>query len=547
MAVTGNGELPRGVKILHDPVRNKGTAFTEAEREALGLKGLLPARIHSMAEQEQRVLGNVRRKCSDLERYLFLVALQDRNETLFYRVVINHIEEAMPLIYTPTVGKACEEFGHIYRRPRGLYISLHDRGNIAEILGNWPHKDVRVIVVTDGERILGLGDLGANGMGIPIGKLSLYTACAGITPHHCLPVMLDVGTNNERLLDDDLYNGLEQRRERGAEYDELVQEFIAAVQHAFPGVLIQLEDFGNSNAFRLLAQYRDQACLFDDDIQGTGAVALSGVLSALRITGGKLEDQRILFHGAGQAGIGIGNTVVAALVADGVDEARARQCCWYFDTRGLLVGSRDDIPPHKAPFAHEGAAVDDLQQAVEQLRPTALIGVGGQPGVFTRDILRSMAEFNQRPIVFALSNPTSKAECSAEVAYAETGGRALFASGSPFAELDYNNRRYVPGQGNNAYIFPGVGLGVVVSGSRRVTDEMFLAAARCLADQVGEPDLELGRLYPSLSSIREVSALIAAEVASIAWDRDLATKDRPTDVLAAVRETMYAPRYPHYA
>ena len=359
--------------------------------------------------------------------------------------------------------------------------------------------------------------------------------------------MLDVGTNNESLLDDDLYNGLEQRRERGAEYDELVQEFIEAVQLAFPGVLTQLEDFGNSNAFRLLAQYRDQACLFDDDIQGTGAVALSGLLSALRITGGKLEDQRILFHGAGQAGIGIGNTVVAALVAEGVDEERARQCCWYFDTRGLLVSARNDIPQHKAPFAHAHAVVEDLQQAVEQLQPTALLGCGGQPGVFTPDILRSMAEFNERPIVFALSNPTSKAECSAQAAYAETGGRALFASGSPFAAVDYNNRHYVPGQGNNAYIFPGVGLGVVASGSRRVTDEMFLAAARCLADQVSESDLELGRLYPPLSSIRQVSALIAAEVASIAWNSDLAARDRPDDILAAVHEAMYEPRYPHYA
>lgn len=539
--------LPHGVKILHDPVRNKGTAFTEAERHALGLTGLLPARIHSITEQEQRVLGNIRSKANDLERYLFLIALQDRNETLFYRVVMNHIEEIMPLIYTPTVGKACEEFGHIYRRPRGLYISIHDLGHIADILGNWPHREVRVIVVTDGERILGLGDLGANGMGIPVGKLSLYTACAGIAPHHCLPVMLDVGTNNESLLNDELYNGLEQQRVRGPDYDALVEEFILAVQRQFPGVLTQLEDFGNSNAFRLLAQYREQACLFDDDIQGTGAVALSGLLSAMRITGGKLEDQRFLFYGAGQAGIGIGNTVVAELTARGVDLQQARQCCWYMDTQGLLIKGRPDIPPQKLPFAHDHEPINDLQSAVDQLRPTGLIGCAGQGGVFTESILQRMAQVNERPIVFALSNPTANAECSAEQAYHWTDGRALFVSGSPFAAVDYNNQHFVPGQGNNAYIFPGLGLGVVASKSRRVTDEMFLVAARRLAAEVTAEDLELGRLYPPLSRIRDVSALIAADVAGIAWDNGLAGRDRPDDILADIRNGMYQSIYPHYA
>jgi malate dehydrogenase (oxaloacetate-decarboxylating)(NADP+) len=537
----------RGVKILHDPVCNKGTAFTEAERQELGLAGLLPPRIHSMTEQEQRVLSNVRGKPNDLERYLFLISLQDRNETLFYRVVMNHIEEAMPLIYTPTVGKACQEFGHIYRRSRGLYISIHDRGRVTDILHNWPHRGVRVIVVTDGERILGLGDLGANGMGIPVGKLSLYTACGGIAPQDCLPVTIDVGTNNEPLLNDELYNGLEQRRVRGVAYDDLIEEFIEAVQAQFPGVLIQLEDFGNGNAFRLLAHYRDRACVFDDDIQGTGAVGLSGLLSALRITGEALADQRLLFYGAGQASIGIANTVVAALLEQGVTAEQANQCCWFYDTAGLLVGSRSDIPSQKAPFAHDHAPVSSLEAAVEALRPTALIGASGQGGMFTHPVLKRMAQYHERPIIFALSNPTANAECSAEQAYQWTDGRALFASGSPFSPVDYGNRQFVPGQGNNVYIFPGVGLGVVASRSTRVSDQMFLAAARCLAEQVTEEDLERGLLYPPLSKIREVSAIIAAEVARIAWESGFAAVDRPDDILTFIKASMYQPVYPHYA
>jgi malate dehydrogenase (oxaloacetate-decarboxylating)(NADP+) len=540
-------KLPHGVKILHDPVRNKGTAFTDAERDVLGLRGLLPPRIHSPAEQELRVLGNIRKKATDLERYLFLIALQDRNETLFYRVVMNHIEEMMPLIYTPTVGKACQEFGHIFRRPRGLYISVQDRGHIKEILNNWPHYDARVIVVTDGERILGLGDQGADGMGIPIGKLSLYTACAGIHPTHCLPVTLDVGTNNETLLNDPLYIGLERRRVRGEQYDELVEEFITAAQEVFPGVLIQLEDFGNRNAFRLLNRYRDRGCLFDDDIQGTGAVALAGLLAALQISGGKLKDQRLLFVGAGQAGIGIGNTVVAALVDEGVPIEKARQCCWYVDTKGLVVAERGELAPQKQPYAHKHPHIHDLLDAVKQLRPTAMIGISGRTGKFTEEVVRAMAEINDRPIIFALSNPTSKAECTAEQAYNWSDGRAIFASGSPFQPVQLENRTFVPGQGNNAYVFPGVGLGAVVSRAHRITDEMFLAAARTLADQVTDSDLELGRIFPPLSRIREVSALIAREVAAIAYRRGLTDREEPQDILADIHKQMFQPLYPHYA
>lgn len=541
-----SAELHRGVKILHDPVRNKGTAFTEDERDALRLRGLLPPRVHTMAEQELRVLGNLREKSTDLEKYLYLIALQDRNENLFYRVVMNHIEEMMPLIYTPTVGQACHEFQHIYRKPRGFYVSLHDKGRVKEILQNWPHKDARIIVVTDGERILGLGDLGAGGMGIPIGKLSLYTACAGISPTQCLPVMLDVGTNNERLLNDPLYNGIERRRIRGKEYDELFDEFVQAAKEVFPGILIQIEDFGNSNAFRLLNQYRDTTCLFDDDIQGTGAVAVAGIIAATRITKQKLADQRLLFLGAGEAGIGTADVFVAALKEEGIAEDEARKHCWFVDSRGLLCAGRDNISEHKAPYAHKHEYIDNLLDAIRTLKPTALLGLSGQPQTFTKAVVEAMAEINERPIIFALSNPTSKAECTAEQAYTWTNGRAIFASGSPFDPVKLDNRMFVPGQGNNAYIFPGVGLGVIASRSRVVTDEMFLAASHSLANQVSDADLELGRVYPKLSRIRHVSAQIATDVATMAYDRGYTDRAKPEDVLADIHEHMYHPVYPHY-
>ncbi|MDH3265463.1 MAG: NAD-dependent malic enzyme [Gammaproteobacteria bacterium] len=536
-----------GVKILHDPVRNKGTAYTHAEREYLKLRGLLPPRVHSAAEQELRVLGNIREKPTDLERYLYLVSLQDRNETLYYRVVMNNIEEMMPIIYTPTVGKACQEFQHIYRSSRGFYISLNDRGHVKEILQNWPHKDVRIIVVTDGERILGLGDLGADGMGIPIGKLALYTACSGIHPTHCMPVMLDVGTNNESLLNDPLYNGLERRRVHGEQYDELVAEFIDAVNQVFPGILIQLEDFGNANAFRLLAQYRDEVCLFDDDIQGTGAVAIAGIIGALRINGERLSDQKILFLGAGEAGIGTADVFVAALAELGVPKEAARRQCWFVDTRGLLVSSRENLPLHKQPYAHDHPPVDDFADAVRAVRPTAILGLSGQPNTFTREVVEAMASINERPIIFALSNPTSMAECTAEQAYTWSSGRAIFASGSPFAPVKFGNQTFVPGQGNNAYIFPGVGLGAIVSRARRITDEMFLAAAHSLAHQVTDADLERGRVYPALSRIRKVSALIAYDVAKIVYDKGLSDKQAPADIMAGIHDYMYQPIYPHYA
>ena len=539
-------EIQRGVRLLHDPVCNKGTAFDEKERDALGLRGLLPPRIHDQATQVMRVREHLRLKTTDLERFIYLASLQDRNETLFYRVIVDHLDEMMPLIYTPTVGQACQAYGNIFRRPRGLFVSVEDRGRIRTLLDNWPHRDVRIIVVTDGERILGLGDLGANGMGIPVGKLALYTACAGIHPTRCLPVTLDVGTNNEELLRDPLYIGTPQHRLRGEANDALVDEFVDAVQETFPRAVLQLEDFGNANAFRLLEHYRERVCCFDDDIQGTGAVILAGIYSALRIAGGALQDQRFVFLGAGEAGIGIAGNIAAALMDEGVPEQEAREHCWFLDSKGLVVRSRTDLVEHKRPYAHDHEFLPDLASALERLRPTALIGVSGIPGTFTREILEAMARHCDRPMVFALSNPTSKAECTAQQAYEWTDGRAIFASGSPFAPVDHQGKTFVPGQGNNAYIFPGVGLGAIASQASRVTDEMFFVSARALADQVTPSDLALGRVYPPLAKIREVSVSIATAVAEVAYERGLARRPRPDDLEAAVRAEMFEPDYRSY-
>ena len=537
--------LPRGMSLLHDPLLNKGTAFTETEREALGLRGLLPPHVHTQEEQMARSLQQLRRMADPLDKYVALNALHDRNEALFFRVICDHVDEMQPLIYTPTVGLACQRFGQIFQRPRGMFISANDRGRVASVLRNWPRK-AAIIVVTDGERILGLGDQGAQGMGIPVGKLSLYTACAGIHPSLCLPVAIDVGTNNETLLADPFYIGLRQRRITGAVYDELIDELIAAAREAFPGVLIQFEDFANHNAFRLLAKYRDRICTFNDDIQGTAAVALAGLFSALRVSGGELVDQKLLFLGAGEAATGIADLAVAAMVAGGLAPAAARARCWLVDSRGLVVKGRNDLAAHKQPYAQDHDAIDNFPAAVRALKPTAIIGVAASGGTFTRDVLEEMARNNAWPIVFALSNPTSKAECTAEQAYQWTGGRALFASGSPFDPVKIDGRTFVPRQGNNSYIFPAIGLGVIASKARRVTDDMFMAAARTLAGLVDESDLAQGSLYPALSRIREVSAAIASAVAESAYASGLAGKPRPADVLADVKSQMYDPRYPTY-
>ena len=535
--------IPTGVELLHDPLLNHGTAFTKEEREKLGLRGLLPYQVIPQDKQVERVLENFNRKPNDLEKYILLIGLQDRNENLFYRVVMENLDMMMPIIYTPTVGQACQEYAHIFRRPRGMFITVKDKGNIANILKNWPHDNVRAIVVTDGERILGLGDLGANGMGIPVGKLSLYTACAGIHPATTLPITLDVGTNNEELINDPFYIGIKEPRLRGEAYDELVEEFVMAVQEQFPQALLQFEDFANINAFRLLEKYRNRICTFNDDVQGTASVTLAGVYSALRLTGGQLKDQMILFLGAGEAGIGIADLIVSGMMEEGVTEEEARAKCWFVDSRGLVVKSRTDLAHHKLPYAHEHEPMTDLLTAVEALKPTALIGVSGQPRTFTKEIVERMAEYNEQPMVFALSNPTSKAECTAQEAYTWSNGRAIFASGSPFDPVKYNGKTYVPGQGNNSYIFPGVGLGVIAVAAKHVTDEMFMAAAKTLALQVSENDLDMGRIYPPLQDIRKVSLAIAVAVAEVAYKRGLATVIRPDDLLAHIKTHMFNPIY----
>lgn len=533
----------RGYELLNDPASNKGTAFTAEEREAYGLRGLLPPRIFTIHEQMQRVMENFQHKPTDLEKYIFMTSLQDRNEHLFYYTVMQHLATMMPILYTPTVGQACMEYAHIYRRPHGMFISIHDKGHIRAMLRNWHYEDVRVIVVTDGERILGLGDLGANGMGIPVGKLTLYTACAGIHPSQCLPITLDVGTNNDSLLRDPLYIGVPQGRVRGAEYDALVEEFIEAVQDVFPHAVIQLEDFGNQNAFRLLHHYRDKACIFDDDIQGTAGVTLAGMLSALSISGGTLQDQKYLYLGAGEAGIGIGDLVVNAMTKAGMSQDEAKLRNWFFDSKGLVVKSRTDLVEHKRPYAHDHEFLTDFLTAIETLKPTGIIGVSGQGQAFTKPIVEAMARLNERPLIFALSNPTSKSECSAQQAYEWSEGRAIFASGSPFAPVTYNGQTFVPGQANNAYVFPGVGLGLVASGATRVPDAMFAAAAVTLAEMAQPSDLAQGRVYPALERIREVSARIAAAVAEVAYAEGLATLPRPDDLPAYVQSLMYKPSY----
>ena len=532
----------RGLDVLRDPLLNKGTAFTEKERDALGLRGLLPPHVLSQKEQVDRVLLNLCKMADPLDKFVALNSLHDRNESLFFRVLRDHIDEMQPIVYTPTVGLACQQYGNIFQRSRGMFIGINDRGNIANVLRNWPYP-AGIIVVTDGERILGLGDLGAHGMGIPVGKLSLYTACAGIHPRLCLPITLDVGTNNDALLNDVHYVGLRQRRVTGAAYDDFIEEFMSATQEVFPGVLVQFEDFANHNAFRLLEKYRDRLCTFNDDIQGTAAVALAGLFSALRVTGAPLSEQKILFLGAGEAATGIADLIVSAMITNGLTREQALRQCWLMDSQGLVVKSRTNLAEHKLTYAHEHPLIGDFLSAIKALKPTAIIGVSAVGGTFTREVLETMAELNAQPIVFALSNPTSQAECTAEEAYRHTGGRALFACGSPFDPLEFNGKTYVPRQGNNSYIFPGIGLGAIASGATAITNEMFMASAHTLAQLVTESDLEQGSLYPALPRIREVSAAIGCAIADIAYRRGIAGKPKPTDVAKDVQSLMFDPRY----
>ena len=532
----------RGSHLLDSGRHNKSTAFTLDEREALGLRGLLPYNVSGQDTHKKRALGNLRRKAYDIEKYIFLSALQDRNEKLFYRLVMDNIEEIMPLIYTPTVGQACKEFAHIYRRSQGFYITPDDKGQIREMLDNWHEDDVKAIVVTDGQRILGLGDLGSNGMGIPIGKLALYTACAGIHPQQCLPVMLDVGTNNEELLGDPLYLGYPHKRLEGQAYLDLVEEFVAAIQDKYPDSLLQFEDFLTPNAYKLLEIYKEKILCFNDDIQGTAAVSLSGVLASSRITGRDFSDLRIMFLGAGSAATGIGDLMVSAFVDKGLSKEEAAQRLWFVDQHGIIVKSRDDLMNHNIPYAHDYEQLSFVD-AIKAIKPHILIGATGAPGTFTQEVIETMSEINDRPAIFALSNPTSRAECTAEQAYEWSDGRAIFTSGSPFDAVKHKGKTHQPGQGNNAYVFPGIGLGALACRAKHIDDGMFLAAADALANQVSKANLDAGTLYPPLSDIREVSLHIAVAVAEKAYATGLAQSEKPDDLTAHIKAMMYEPDY----
>jgi malate dehydrogenase (oxaloacetate-decarboxylating)(NADP+) len=530
----------RSIRILRDKSLYKSIAFTRRDRLRLGLQGLLPHAVATPEQLVERVMDTLRQLPRDLDRYMTLSSLQERNEHLFFRTVIDNLEEVLPWIYTPTVGEACQAFSHIVREPKGFFITPDDKGRIAKILNNWPEKDIRVVVVTDGQRILGLGDLGANGMGIPVGKLALYTACAGIPPRHCLPVLIDVGTNNQTLLDDARYIGYPKRRVSGAAYFALVDEFVRAVQKKYPRALIQFEDFLTPDAYALLNTYRDRVLCFNDDIQGTAAVTLAGVYASLRLTGRPFHDLRIMFLGAGSAATGIADLMTSALVNAGLTPADARKRLWFVDVNGLVVKSRTDLMPHNLPYAHEHSPLMFVE-AIDALQPHVLIGATGAPGTFTRAVVERLCAHNPRPVLFALSNPTSKAECTAEQAYTWSRGRAVFASGSPFGKVTVDGKEYRPGQGNNAYVFPGIGLGALASRARRIPDELFLAAARTLADLVTRADLESGSLYPPLRDIRRISLAVAVSVAEAAYDLKLARARRPRSLETAIARVMYEP------
>lgn len=531
-----------GKALLDDPAQTKSTAFTREERKQYCLRGLLPYDVASINKQKERALENMRRKSSAIEKYIFLNALLDRNQRLFFRTMIDHMEEIMPLVYTPTVGEACKEFAHIFRRPQGLYITPEDRGEIESVLGNWPEPDVRVIVVTDGERVLGLGDLGANGMGISIGKTALYVACAGIHPAHCMPVMLDVGTNNQSLREDPLYLGYPYTRLQGNAYLAMVDEFVEAVQKRFPKALIQFEDFLSPNAFDFLDRYGDKVCCFNDDIQGTAAVTLAGVYASCRITQKQFSDLTIMFLGTGSAAGGTAELMVEAFHAAGLSLQQARERLWFIDRKGLVVSTNENIKPRIKPFAHEHLPCNFVD-AIATIKPDVLIGATGVPGTFTESVVRQMAAVNKKPVIIALSNPTSHTECTAEEAYRWSDGRVIFASGSPFEPVQYQDKCFVPGQGNNAYIFPGVGLGVTACSARRITQKMFLAAAENLSMHVTDEEIAKGSVYPSLNRVRKVSCSIAVAVCQVAISDGLAQDKLPEDLDTYVQSLMYDPVY----
>ncbi|XP_068641276.1 NADP-dependent malic enzyme-like isoform X3 [Aristolochia californica] len=539
-----------GYSLLRDPHHNKGLAFTEKERDAHYLRGLLPPACASQELQERKIMHNLRQYQVPLHRYMALMDLQERNQRLFYKLLMDNVEELLPIVYTPTVGEACQKYGSIFSRPQGLYISLKEKGKVLEVLKNWPEKRIQVIVVTDGERILGLGDLGCQGMGIPVGKLALYTALGGVRPSACLPVTIDVGTNNEKLLNDEFYIGLRQRRAKGQEYAELLQEFMTAVKQNYgEKVLIQFEDFANHNAFDLLSKYRSSHLVFNDDIQGTASVVLAGLVAALKLLGGTLAEHTFLFLGAGEAGTGIAELIALEMSKQTkapLEETRKK--IWLVDSKGLIVSSRKESLQHfKQPWAHEHEPVNNLLDAVKAIKPTVLIGSSGVGRTFTKEVVEAMASFNEKPLILALSNPTSQSECTAEEAYTWSKGRTIFASGSPFDPVEYNGKTFVPGQANNAYIFPGFGLGLVISGAIRVHDDMLLTASEALAAQVTQENFDKGLIYPPFSNIRKISAHIAAKVAAKAYELGLATHlPQPEDLVKYAESCMYSPAYRNY-
>ena len=539
MAISGK----RGVEVLRDPSLNKSTAFSEAERKAFGLIGLVPDVIETEDLQLRRVNLQLAEKPTDLERYIYLMNLLDHNETLFYRTIMSDPARFLPIVYDPTIGEACLKFGHIYRQARGMYLSMNRRGGVKDILRNWPEKDVRFICVTDAGRILGLGDLGANGMGIPIGKLQLYTACAGVPPQYLLPMYLDAGTNNEQYLHDPLYLGMRKARPKTEELYSFVDEFVEAVQELFPKCCIHFEDWTGVDAVHLLQRYRDKYCIYNDDVQGTAGIVLAGMINAARTKGKKLSDEKYLFLGAGSAGIGLADLLCPAMVEEGLTLPQAQARVYMFDIKGLLEDTRTDLVDFQKPYAHRHAPTRDFVAAIESIKPTTIIGVSTVGGTFTQKVIESMSRVNERPVVLALSNPTDHAECTAEQAYTWSKGKAIYAAGVQFPPVRYNGQTFLPGQANNFYIFPAIGMGVFATQASRVTDQMFIEAARAVADQVPADLLAQGLLYPLQSNILETEIQTAARVAKLVFDSGLARVKQPADMVAFIRQHVYKPEY----